>query len=904
MRGSLGGQLRGEGLSELLSDFGLTCTGGIPTPQGADIPAVNITISLNTSLTSRLLANNVSEALLVINDPEPGNQLLRDPISWSQSKGSGLGGSPSGTSYDGSLGHPNILQGTITEPNQVTFYSVPIDPPGSLGAPYQIPTLSLRVTNMRAAASELGFPISLAGVSVTAAVSSSAGFPIANPVITVNNIYYGINPPPSPAYPVDLVSQQAVFPQCTGQSFQQAFIAVANEGFAQAFKPRFSRNIASESIPGSYPLPESGFLISGAPLAVTSPGVADFGTRVKLQLGNVPAGVSIYVPLAIGSGIYHTNENGVQTLTAALTSSEAGPFSAVAASQGTGGLMALVSGGSAIYEVVTASASSPLTMETLSIPVYVSYAATTPATFPLPGITTAAVSLAPNNTNGEWNAGPNPRFIDTSTPSTGFTIAACAVSTLTSKSGTPQSAAVNTAFATPLQALLRDSNGVAITNSPVTFTVPVAAAGGIFVGGGNIVMAQSNAQGINTSPAIIANGTAGTYNVVASNGTLSANFSLTNLPGISTIFFSAIPSHFVSDLPFYLSASASLSTAPITFTVLSGPAFITGKFLAITGAGTVTVQASQAATANYQASTATQSFLVTSPVISSQFITFASIPDHNTTDAPFTVSAIASSGLAVQFSILSGPATMAGNLVTLTGAGTINIGATQLGNSVYPAAAPVSNHFRVFGPGPSVTSLLNGGYTSSVVAPDSLGEIFGTNLGNDTLTAPAGPFPAQMGGLTLILTDAAGTATPLLLYYVSPTQINFMVPPTVAMGTGTLVITNGAARTATQNVTVSSISPGIFTVNGSGTGAFAGQTQSFQSQTYFTLYGTGFRHAKSISVTVAGLPAQVLYSGSQSQFPGLDQLNVAMPASALSGMANMVLTVDGITANPVTVTLP
>jgi PKD repeat protein len=83
-------------------------------------------------------------------------------------------------------------------------------------------------------------------------------------------------------------------------------------------------------------------------------------------------------------------------------------------------------------------------------------------------------------------------------------------------------------------------------------------------------------------------------------------------------------------------------------------------------------------------------------VYSGQFITFDPIADKFTTDAPFTISAMASSGLPVSFEILSGPATLSGDEVTLTGeTGVVEIEATQTGNAEFDPAEPVVRTFRV-----------------------------------------------------------------------------------------------------------------------------------------------------------------------------------------------------------------
>ena len=78
-----------------------------------------------------------------------------------------------------------------------------------------------------------------------------------------------------------------------------------------------------------------------------------------------------------------------------------------------------------------------------------------------------------------------------------------------------------------------------------------------------------------------------------------------------------------------------------------------------------------------------------------QTITFGALSGKTFTNIPFTVSATASSGLSPTFTILSGPATISGNTVTLTGVGTVVVRASQAGNTNYAAATPVDQSFTV-----------------------------------------------------------------------------------------------------------------------------------------------------------------------------------------------------------------
>ncbi|MDO8545508.1 MAG: hypothetical protein Q7S40_34125 [Opitutaceae bacterium] len=78
-----------------------------------------------------------------------------------------------------------------------------------------------------------------------------------------------------------------------------------------------------------------------------------------------------------------------------------------------------------------------------------------------------------------------------------------------------------------------------------------------------------------------------------------------------------------------------------------------------------------------------------------QTIQFDPPGDLAVNSPPFALTAIASSGLPVGFTLLSGPAILSGNSVEVTGAGPVTIQATQPGDAMYLPAAPVSRTFNV-----------------------------------------------------------------------------------------------------------------------------------------------------------------------------------------------------------------
>ena len=79
-----------------------------------------------------------------------------------------------------------------------------------------------------------------------------------------------------------------------------------------------------------------------------------------------------------------------------------------------------------------------------------------------------------------------------------------------------------------------------------------------------------------------------------------------------------------------------------------------------------------------------------------QTITFSAIPDQLNTNAPFQINASASSGLPVSISILSGPATINGNTISLSGStGVVTVQASQSGNANWNPAPNVTRSFEV-----------------------------------------------------------------------------------------------------------------------------------------------------------------------------------------------------------------
>jgi uncharacterized protein (TIGR03437 family) len=224
---------------------------------------------------------------------------------------------------------------------------------------------------------------------------------------------------------------------------------------------------------------------------------------------------------------------------------------------------------------------------------------------------------------------------------------------------------------------------------------------------------------------------------------------------------------------------------------------------------------------------------------------------------------------------------------------------------------------------------------SAVMASDSLGAIFGANLASTTQQATSQPLPQSLGGVSLTVQDSAGTSAGAQLLYVSPGQINFLMPSGLATGVATFTIANGGSSPLTAIGAVGAVAPALFSINGNGAGlaaatalrvnagnpALLGPITLFDCSSspckalpidvgidtpvYLTLYGTGIRNRGSLDnvlVTINGISVPALYAGPQPTFAGLDQINIPLTLNLRgSGVANVVLKVNQHQANTVTV---
>jgi len=458
-------QARAEGLTEKTGDVLITCTGGIPTDPGGVAPAnpanvvptSNIQIFLNTSLTSRILtaATNASEALLLVNEPQPATQkvcAVGAPDCNMYGQGA-LATDPYNTgalAHDGTGQAYNVFQGQQVTTGSVTFDGVPIDAPGTQQ------TLIIRVVNIRANANGLGVTsINAPPISITATIATSGTTTLTitnNAQQVVGQVQKGL---------VIGNSAATTFQQCTSVAFGAAGTITFTKGFAASFKvaniattAATPTALAAQDTPGNIYNSETDFynptvVASGAkggfPIAVTNAGLANYGTRLRIIFAGIQAGVTVWVPLNaayddnvspavtnVNTGAPYLSTVGlVPELYAQLVTSSSGPYTAATAS-GTGAATGYVSltvsatgTAEADYEVLAVRVQNLL--ENLAIPFYISYTANPGANSPGLGTATVGGSFAPVSTDTNASATDTiPRFADTSVAVNAWSIVKCA----------------------------------------------------------------------------------------------------------------------------------------------------------------------------------------------------------------------------------------------------------------------------------------------------------------------------------------------------------------------------------------------------------------------------------------------------------------------------------------------
>lgn len=408
---------RFEGLTEPASDVVITCTGGTPTPGGSPIPTVDLTATLSSDMTCRILEGEALEAVLLVDEPTPAEQVV------------GL----------------NVFQGQLGSGSEdLIWRDVPFDPPGD--GQKRV----LRMKNVRFNAADLPtFPAQRSVSLITEATGILQG-PIARALEKVRvaevrpGLVFSVRDGAGLATtgPAALLrshdNNSALLDDPTaaetsvpgGRSFNLTF----TEGFPTAFRARVLRDVLGRIQPQAEPagvvVTETGYFnpALGPAGGLERAGLADTGTRLLATFTNIPPGVSLFVTVApasptsrrfVDARLVETDPNGEDLgddrVFVPPTSALEGGIAPVAI---TGGV------GRAVWEVTQANATG---IDELHFGVLVAYRQDAPAL----GTAFASGAFAPLGTvTGASRTEPVPRFRQGPENTRAFTITlgdACSV---------------------------------------------------------------------------------------------------------------------------------------------------------------------------------------------------------------------------------------------------------------------------------------------------------------------------------------------------------------------------------------------------------------------------------------------------------------------------------------------
>jgi len=480
--------IRAEGVTELVGDVTLNCTGGTPTSLGNPIPLSNVNIFLNSTVTSRLLNSaQLSEATLLIDEPHAVLGTINSPIPNTQTPLPGspvqilCGGStdPIGTHVQGAAcplsgtfvgvpsnspyaGEANVFTGIQNAANSIIWLGVPIDAPGTAGERV------IRITNVRVNAAQLGVSSTFVPTSITMfiAINGSQQVAISGQQQTVAVVQQGLLTSNTTANFLQCLNNETDLANGTSTTPSEGpdFVVTITEGFPSSFK---RRNIAlsadgvtapspvAQNVPGFAYNTESGFYAPGLFTATPIVGLADTGTKFLLTFNNLGAGVQIWVKPQVPLVPVNSTVNDISACTSGgnLTgacSDPPQPPAPVAAGIGygvidlvtadingnggslsgttaaTGGVVQVNYSGTTGYATYEVVNSDPTVIESANIDVFVAFISNTGNNLPAPGQSTVTVNFAPlSAVSTASTSAPIPRFAQPHPAANAFIIELC-----------------------------------------------------------------------------------------------------------------------------------------------------------------------------------------------------------------------------------------------------------------------------------------------------------------------------------------------------------------------------------------------------------------------------------------------------------------------------------------------
>ncbi len=244
-----------------------------------------------------------------------------------------------------------------------------------------------------------------------------------------------------------------------------------------------------------------------------------------------------------------------------------------------------------------------------------------------------------------------------------------------------------------------------------------------------------------------------------------------------------------------------------------------------------------------------------------------------------------------------------------------------------PDSEVLISKFEFFPEPGAVISLSAADYSNTYgIARDSIVAAFGANLASST------------GGTNVRVKDSVGIERVATTFFVSPSQVNYLLPQGTALGKADVTISNGAGVASTGAINVIRVAPALFSADASGQGLAAAVvqrvkadgTQSYEpvarfdqmsgkfvavpidlgppsDKVFLAIFGMGIRGRQALSTVKAsmgGRNAEISYAGPQGTLIGLDQVNALIPRELQGrGDTDVLLNVDGQISNKVMINI-
>ena len=221
------------------------------------------------------------------------------------------------------------------------------------------------------------------------------------------------------------------------------------------------------------------------------------------------------------------------------------------------------------------------------------------------------------------------------------------------------------------------------------------------------------------------------------------------------------------------------------------------------------------------------------------------------------------------------------------------------------------------------------------LAADSIVAGYGAGLARAARLVTTLPLPTNADGTVIEVRDSRGVARLAPIFYVSPQQVNFLIPSGTAAVAATVTLALDGTTVSTGSIMVTTVAPSLFSANSSGSDvaaaylirvrngvqtaeeviSFSSTAQRFvplpidlgpqTDQLILVLFGTGIRGANSlaaVTVRLGDLDLRPGFAGAHPTFAGLDQVNVEIPRSLSGrGLVGVSLVIDGQVSNQLNV---